>query len=61
MTHDQLELLTTAQVAELLQVSKQTIWRATKEGRLRPTRLSSQVIRYSREDIDAWIEAGKRL
>jgi len=56
---DPRQLLTIADVVALAQVSKQTVWRATKDGRLRATRLGPQVVRFTREDVDAWINAGR--
>ena len=54
------ELLTTAEAAEMLGLSKVTldIWRSQrKQGQPPFVRLGSKLIRYRREDIQAWINS----
>lgn len=56
-------LLTLKQVAELLQVSMSTVWRATRSGALQTIKLSNVrhgprcAVRVSREDLAAFVEA----
>jgi len=47
------ELLTTAEVAELAGVSKITITRAVKAGRITPLRTPGGHFRFRRGDVDA--------
>ena len=48
-------LLTTAQVADLLQVSERQIQILSNRGRLRPIRISKRSVRYSAENVNAFI------
>lgn len=47
------ELLTTAEVAELAKISKVTVTRAVKAGRLTPLRTPGGHFRFRRSDVDA--------
>ena len=49
-------LLTTEETAKLLTVSPRTVWALTKTGALPSIRIGRSV-RYSRQDIDAFIAA----
>jgi excisionase family DNA binding protein len=48
-------LLTARHVAELLDVSAETVLRWTRRGELPAVRLPSGQLRYSAEAIDAWL------
>ena len=50
-------LLTARQVAELLDVSAETILRWTRRGELPAIQLPGGAIRYRRTDLDAWLDA----
>ena len=50
-------LLTTREVAELLAVSPATILRRVASGELPGYRLGSNVLRFSADELDAWLEA----
>lgn len=50
------ELLDRDQVAVLLGVSKSTIANYEKDLKLRPYRFSSRVVRYSRNEVNKFIE-----
>jgi excisionase family DNA binding protein len=54
------EMLTIEELCAEAKVSKQTIKRAMKDGRLHGTKLGPQALRFSRKDIDAWKRAGRR-
>jgi excisionase family DNA binding protein len=47
-----LGLLTVAEAAAALRISKPTIWRWIREGRLHPVRLGRRVVRLRRVEID---------
>jgi excisionase family DNA binding protein len=52
-------LLTAREVAELLNVSSETILRYTRRGELRGYRLPGTArgrLRYRRADVEAWLE-----
>jgi prophage regulatory protein len=55
-------LIDAAALAELLSVSKPTIWRMRESGKLpEPIKLTSQCLRWKRsgpDGIESWIEAG---
>jgi excisionase family DNA binding protein len=51
-------LLTVAQAAELLAVSKPTIYRLVRNHGLPVVRITSDM-RFRPEDIDAWLESRK--
>jgi|GEM_PF-731399 len=52
-------LIDAAQFARLLSVSKPTIWRLKEAGKLpQEIALTSQVIRWRREVVMKWIDAG---
>jgi excisionase family DNA binding protein len=48
-------LLTAREVADLLDVSTETVLRWTRNGRLPGFRLPSGQLRYSAETLDAWL------
>jgi excisionase family DNA binding protein len=50
-------LLTARAVAELLDVSPETVLRWTRRGELPAIRLPGGAIRYRPDDLDAWLEA----
>ncbi|MGH4013153.1 MAG: helix-turn-helix transcriptional regulator [Pseudonocardiaceae bacterium] len=53
-----IELLTARQVAELLGVSLWTLRKWTRDGLgPQPHRLGPRAIRYSREDVNAWLRS----
>ena len=51
-------LIPAEKVAELLGISKRTLWRLLSAGRLpEPIRLGS-VVRWKRDELQEWIEEG---
>ena len=53
------KLIDAAEFARLLSVSKPTIWRLRDNGKLPPAiALTSQCVRWRREAILKWIDAG---
>jgi len=58
MTHDT-GYLTSRQAAEYLQVSDRLIRREVAAGRLAVYRPLAGTTRFSREDLDAWMTAGR--
>jgi predicted DNA-binding transcriptional regulator AlpA len=53
------ELMTQLQVAQALSVSRTTLWKMRKEGRLPPQiRVSDRRVAYRRADVEDWIERG---
>jgi len=56
-SHNDIELLTVAQVAAALQVSQRTIWRSVSNGIFpAPIKLGGRIARWKRSDIYAHIE-----
>ena len=53
------EFLTIADVAKMLRVSKPTVKRAVLKQGLPALRLGERVWRFSRVDVEAWIERTK--
>jgi excisionase family DNA binding protein len=53
-------LLTTRQVTELVALSPETVLRRYRSGELRGIRLASNVLRFEREAVEAWLEAARR-
>lgn len=53
------EFMTIADVAELLRVSKPTVRKAVEKQGLPALRLGARVYRFSRVDVQAWIEKQK--
>lgn len=49
--------LSVDEVAEILQISPQTVYRYGKEGKLQRVKLGSKV-RFRREDVDAFLAGG---
>jgi len=47
-------LLSTAETARLLGVSRQTLWRMSKSGELRPVKVRTGT-RYRRADVDKYV------
>jgi excisionase family DNA binding protein len=47
------DLLTTAEACQQLRISRMTLWRYVKDGRISPIRLSPRAVRYRPEDLDA--------
>jgi excisionase family DNA binding protein len=54
------QLLTTREVAELLAVSPRTVLRRARAGELPAYRLGSNVLRFSADELAAWLEARRR-
>lgn len=48
-------LLTTAETASLLKLSKRTVLNYAREGRLQPVRLTSRTVRFSAESVRALV------
>lgn len=56
--HAESLLISAEKVAELLGISKRTLWRLLSAGRLpEPIRLGS-VVRWKRDELQEWIEEG---
>ena len=53
-------LMTAREVAELLAVSPETVLRRWRAGELPGFRLAPNVLRFQREDVDAWLQ-GRRV
>ena len=53
------ELLTVKQVAEILQVHEQTVWRYLRNGSLPAVRLGRRVVRVARSDLETFIASGR--
>jgi excisionase family DNA binding protein len=53
-------LLTTRQVAELLAVSPATVLRRWRAGELPGFRLASNSLRFSADEVAAWLAARRR-
>lgn len=55
----QSKLINAAELARMLSVSKPTIWRMRDDGKLPPSiSLTSQCLRWNREAVVKWIDAG---
>jgi len=53
------ELMTQLQVAQALSVSRTTLWKMRKEGRLPPQiRVSDRRVAFRRADVEDWIQRG---
>ncbi len=53
------DLMTQIQVAEALSVSRTTLWKMRKEGRLPPQiRVSERRVAFRRVDVEEWIRRG---
>jgi len=53
------ELMTAREVREHLRVSRTTVYRLVKAGRLAALHIGSRVVRYARSDVDRMIEESK--
>ena len=52
-----IELISSGKLADRLGVSRRTVWRWTKEGRLpKPRKLGDNTTRYDVAEVKAWIE-----
>jgi excisionase family DNA binding protein len=49
------ELLTTAEVCEILKIGRTTLYRWGLDGALRPVRLPKGTLRYRRSEVEALI------
>jgi len=60
-THDDEQLLTSAEAADLMQVSEQTLrtWRCTKRFVIPTVKLGS-CVRYKRADLLSWIDSRRQ-
>ena len=56
-TYDPDELLTSAQVQRLANISKSTVSRAVKDGRLKPLRTPGGHFRFRRSDVEKLLTA----
>lgn len=54
-------LLTARAVAERLDVSTETVLRLWRRGELPGYRISSNALRFSEADLDAWLEARRSV
>jgi excisionase family DNA binding protein len=53
-------LMTSSEVAQLLQVEEGTVKQWVKAQRIPVVRLSSRCLRFRRSDIDAWLDGQLR-
>ena len=53
-------LMTLAEVAEYLRLSKDTVYRMASGGRLPASKVGSQW-RFRRDDVERWLEAHKNV
>ena len=53
-------LLNTAELAQMLRVSRQTIWRLRRDGRLRATHIGGRTL-YHPEDVQQMIDAARNV
>lgn len=51
------QLLTQEEVAKYLRCSTWAVRQWTKQGKLRAVRVSHKMLRYRREDVDAFLDA----
>ena len=56
MTED---LMKTKDVLEYLKISRSTLYRLIKEGKLAPIKMGPKTLRYRRSDVDQLVEAGR--
>ena len=54
------KLLTPKKVCEILSISKTTLYKLVKQGKLTPIKLTPKATRSSMEDIEALIRESKR-
>ena len=54
------QLLTKREVAETLRVSTRTVGRYVKSGLLRPIRVSEQVVRFYRDDLERFLSEARK-
>lgn len=59
MTKTVEKMLTVKDVAALLQVTPQTVWKMVDARRLKPVRFNSRVVRFDPEDVQALIDQSK--
>jgi excisionase family DNA binding protein len=52
------QLLTAAQIAQLMAVSERTVWRLVSSGKLMPPIKIGGVTRWRQSDILSWVAAG---
>lgn len=52
----ELELLTTAQVQELLQIGRTKLWELVRAGAFPAYRIGSSSLRYRRAEVMHWLE-----
>lgn len=53
-------LLSVAQLASRLAMSRHHVWRLCREGNIPHTRINGRTIRFDADEIDAWIARGKQ-
>jgi len=54
------KLLTPKEVCEILSISKTTLYKLVKEGKLTPIKLTKKATRFSMEDIEALIRESRK-
>ena len=54
-------LLKSSEAAAYLNVSERTLWTLTKAGAIAHVAISERAIRYTRADLDAWIDTRRRF
>ena len=53
------ELLTTKEVAKMVNAGERTVWRWSRSGIMpAPLKIGGKAVRFRRADITAWVEEG---
>lgn len=52
------QLINSTTVARMLGVSRVTVWRLARAGKLNPVRLSARIVRYRLTEVEALIQSG---
>lgn len=53
-----LKMITVDELAEILSLSKTTLWRHRDSGLIPPGTKMGQAVRWRRSDIESWVENG---
>lgn len=54
------ELLTTKQVLEKLQISRQTLWKLVNAGKIQQIKFGYKTARYNLADVEAYIQSHEK-
>lgn len=50
------KLLTIAEVCELLQIHRTTLWRMVDQGKLRPTKIGVRAVRFQQREVERLVD-----